>query len=46
MKNKNTIDKRRRAILQTFAASGISKALISSSPLVAGMLFSDRWSTQ
>jgi len=36
----NTIDKRRRALLQTFAASGISKALISSSPLVAGMLYS------
>jgi len=40
MKKTNTIDKRRRAILQTFAASGISKAVISSSPLVAGMLFS------
>jgi len=40
MKKINTIDKGRRALLQTFAASGISKALISSSPLVAGMLFS------
>ena len=40
MKKINTFDKRRRAILQTFAASGISKALISSSPLVAGMLLS------
>ncbi len=38
MKKTNTIDKRRRALLQTFAASGISKALISGSPLVAGML--------
>lgn len=40
MKNKNIIDNKRRAILKTFAASGISKALISSSPLVAGILFS------
>lgn len=40
MKKENTIDQRRRALLQTFAASGISKALISSSPLVAGLLFS------
>lgn len=40
MKKTNTIDKGRRALLQTFAASGISRALISSSPLVAGMLFS------
>ena len=40
MKKTNTIDKKRRALLQTFAASGISKALISGSPLVAGMLFS------
>lgn len=40
MKKTNTIDTGRRALLQTFAASGISKALISSSPLVAGMLFS------
>ncbi len=40
MKNKYTIDRSRRALLQTFAASGISKALISSSPIVAGILFS------
>lgn len=40
MKKIDTIDNRRRAILKTFATSGISKALISSSPLVAGMLFS------
>lgn len=40
MTDSNTIDRRRRALLQTFAASGISKTLISSSPLVAGMLFS------
>ena len=40
MKNTNKIDNSRRALLKTFAASGISKALISSSPLVAGMLFS------
>jgi len=40
MKNINKIDNSRRALLKTFAASGISKALISSSPLVAGMLFS------
>ena len=40
MKKTNTIDTKRRAVLQTFAASGISKALISGSPLVAGMLFS------
>jgi len=40
MKNSNTIDKRRRALLNTFAASGISKALICSSPLVAGVLYS------
>ncbi len=39
MKNKNIIDNKRRALLKTFAASGISKAVISSSPLVAGMLF-------
>ena len=40
MKNIDSIDKRRRDLLKTFAASGISKALITSSPLVAGMLFS------
>jgi len=40
MKKINTIDNGRRALLKTFAASGISKALISSSPLVAGMLYS------
>jgi len=40
MKNISTVDKRRRDILKTFAASGISRGLISSSPLVAGMLFS------
>ena len=40
MKDKNMIDNKRRALLKTFAASGISKALISSSPLVAGVLFS------
>lgn len=40
MKKINTIDNTRRDLLKTFAASGISKALISSSPLVAGMLFS------
>lgn len=39
MTKHNTIDRRRRALLQTFATSGISKALINSSPLVAGMLF-------
>ena len=40
MKDTNTLDQRRRALLKTFATSGISKALINSSPLVAGMLFS------
>ncbi len=40
MTNSNNIDKRRRSILKTFAASGISRALIASSPLVAGMLYS------
>ena len=40
MKNINKVDNSRRALLKTFAASGISKALISSSPIVAGMLFS------
>ena len=40
MKNINNIDKKRRALLQTFATSGISRALINSSPLVAGMLIS------
>ena len=39
MKDKHTIDKRRRDLLKTFTASGISKPLINSSPLVAGMLF-------
>jgi len=40
MNNINTFDKRRRDLLKTFATSGISKALISSSPLAAGVLFS------
>ena len=40
MKKINSIDKKRRALLQTFATSGISRALINSSPLVAGMLIS------
>lgn len=39
MKKTNTVDEKRRAILKTFLASGISKSVISSSPLVAGMLF-------
>ena len=34
-----TVDEKRRGLLKTFIASGISKALISSSPVVAGMLF-------
>ncbi|TQV78830.1 DUF1552 domain-containing protein [Exilibacterium tricleocarpae] len=33
------INRKRRGLLKTFLASGISKSLISSSPLVAGMLF-------
>jgi hypothetical protein len=37
--NAHKLDKTRRRLLKTFVASGISKALISSSPLVAGMLF-------
>jgi len=37
--DKNDINNKRRALLKTFLASGISKALISSSPIVAGMLF-------
>lgn len=36
----NQVDVKRRSILKTFMASGISKALISASPLVAGMMFS------
>ncbi len=39
MKNKESINQKRRDLLKTFTASGISKALINSSPLVAGMLF-------
>lgn len=37
--NPDTLDKKRRSLLKTFLASGISKALVSSSPLVAGMLY-------
>ena len=36
----NAIDKNRRTLLKTFMASGISKTLMSTSPLVAGMMFS------
>ena len=39
MKKINIVDEKRRSILKTFMASGISKSVISSSPLVAGMLF-------
>lgn len=39
MKKIHKIDETRRSILKTFISSGISKALINSSPLVAGMLF-------
>ena len=35
----NSLALSRRSVLKTFLASGISKALISRSPLVAGMLF-------
>lgn len=35
----NSLMLSRRSVLKTFLASGISKALISGSPLVAGMLF-------
>ena len=38
--NENQVDVKRRSILKTFMASGISKALVSASPLVAGMMFS------
>ena len=34
-----TLDITRRRLLKTFAASGISKALICSSPLISGLLF-------
>lgn len=37
---KHEIDVKRRGLLKTFMASGISKALMSTSPLVAGMMFS------
>ena len=33
------VDQNRRSLLKTFAASGISKALFMSSPLVSGMMF-------
>ncbi len=35
----NSLRLSRRSVLKTFVASGISKAIISSSPLVAGVLF-------
>ena len=38
--NKEQINNRRRSLLKVFAASGISRALIGSSPLVAGILSS------
>lgn len=37
--NENAVDKKRRGLLKTFAASGISAAILRSSPLVSGMLF-------
>ena len=37
--NVNAQQMTRRGILKTFVASGISKALISSSPLISGLLF-------
>ena len=38
MDNRNIIDNTRRNLLKSFVASGISKALISSSPLISGVL--------
>jgi len=37
--NSNKVDKNRRRLLKTFLASGIPKAVINSSPLVAGLLY-------
>jgi len=37
--NPETLDQNRRSLLKTFLASGISKAVISSSPLVTGLLY-------
>lgn len=40
LKENPNFDSKRRALLKTIAASGISKSIISSSPLVAGLMHS------